>query len=207
MLHLLVIEFEEDIEANYLIGNIVMSFEASRRTGRYWKDVNVLNDLIHDFPFHTTGKNERDFENGFASTLLTMKNQFNSDIFTQIDKSSKVKSVHCFGKKHRPDMTLDENGIAVEIKFITYAGLKEAIGQGILYRQRYRFIFLVLVISETRKIVYADIDSGKEKDLEDTLQYLADSLNIFTYIVPAFNLKPGMKKCISFFEPVNIVNP
>ena len=103
-------------------------------------------------------------------------------------------------------MTFDENGIAVEVKFITYAGLKEAIGQGFLYRLRYRFVFLLLIISEARKMIYADLDAGKEKDLEDTLQHLADNMNVFAYIVPAFNIKPGMKKCISFFEPVNIIS-
>ena len=146
-----------------------------------------------------------DFENGFASTLMTVKKQFNCQVITQIDKATTVKSIYCFGKKHRPDMTLDENGIAIELKFITYAGLKDAIGQGYLYRLRYRFVFLVLIISEDRKSIYEDLCTGKEKDLEDTLQHLADNMNIFTYIVPAFNLKLGigMKKCQSYFEPIN----
>ena len=124
-----------------------MSFEAARRRGRYWDDAKALDDVIQNYPFHTTGKNERAFENGVASALMTMQNRFNSEIITQIDKSSTVRSVYCFGKKHRPDMTFDENGIAVEVKFITYAGLKEAIGQGFLYRLRYRFVFLLLIIS------------------------------------------------------------
>ena len=127
-------------------------------------------------------------------------------MITQIDKSTTVRSIYCFGKKHRPDIALDENGIAIEIKFVTYDGLKEAIGQGFLYRLRYRFVILVLIISEDRKFIYSDLNGGKEKDLEDTLHYLADNMNIFTYIVPAFNIKPGMRKCISFFEPVNIIN-
>jgi len=104
-------------------------------------------------------------------------------------------------------MTLDEHGIAIEIKFITYAGLKEAIGQGYLYRLRYKFVFLILIISEARKSIYFDIAAGKEKDLEDTLQHLADSMNIFTYIVPAFSIKqPGVSKCISHFEPVDMAS-
>ena len=54
--------------------------------------------------------------------------------------------------------------------------------------------------------MYLDLDGGKEKDLEDTLQYLADHMNVFTYIVPAFTLGPGVKGCIPFFEPINIVH-
>jgi hypothetical protein len=40
----------------------------------------------------------------------------------------------------------------------------------------------------------------EEKDLEDILQHLAKNMNIFSYVVPAFNVKPGIKKCIPFFE-------
>ena len=156
--------------------------------------------MIHAFPFHTTGKNERDFETGFATSLITMQRDFSSKVVTQIDKSSTVRSVYCFGKKHRPDMTLGENGIAIELKFITYAGLKDAIGQGYLYRLRYRFVVLVLIVSEQRKVIYEDLAIGKEKDLEDTLRHLANSMNIFSYVVPAFVLKPGTSKCIGFFE-------
>ena len=177
-----------------------MGFEAVRRRGKYWDDCKKLDGLISNFPFHTTGKNERDFENGFATTLMAVKSSFSSKVITQIDKSSTVQSVYCFGKNHRPDMTLDIKGIAIELKFITYAGLKDAIGQGFLYRLRYKFVFLLLVISEDRSEVYYDLDSNKEKDLHDTLRYLADYMNIFTYVVPAFNLNTGTKKCISFFE-------
>ncbi len=180
-----------------------MSFESSRRRGRFWEDAKVLHKIINDYSFDSTGRNERDFENGFASVMRTLEGDFNCQVITQIHKSTTVKSIYCFGKKHRPDMTLDENGIAVELKFITYAGLKDAIGQGYLYRLRYRFVFLVLVISEDRKSIYEDLSNEKEKDLEDTLQHLADNMNIFTYVVPAFSLKPGMKKCYSYFEPVN----
>jgi hypothetical protein len=180
-----------------------MGFEVGPRRGRYWDDAKVLDGIIQDYPFNTTGKKERDFENGFASCLMAMQKQFNSDVITQIDKSSTVRSIYCFGKNNRPDMTLDENGIAIEMKFISYDGLRDAIGQGYIYRLRYRFVFIVLIVSESRKEMYLDINAGKEKDLEDILEELASSMNIFTYIVPAFNVKPGIKKCLSFFEATN----
>jgi len=157
-----------------------------------------------EYPFQTTGVNEAAFERGFATTLMATKNKYSSDVITQIDRNSTVQSVYCFGKKHRPDMTLGENGIAIEMKFITYAGLKDAIGQGHLYRLRYKFVFLVLIIAESKKSVYEEIDNGEEKDLEDTLHYLAETLNIFTYIAPAFRIKKvGMRKVISFFPSNN----
>ena len=181
-----------------------MGFESTKRYGRFWDDAKELDKIINKFPFYTTGKSERDFENGFPVNLMSSKEKFNCQVITQIDKSATVGSIYCFGKNHRPDMTLDENGIAVELKFITYAGIKEAIGQGYLYRLKYRFVFLVLVISEDKKPFYFDLDTGKEKLLEDALQHLVDNMNIFTYIVPQFTLKPGMKLCHSYFEPVNV---
>ncbi len=181
-----------------------MGFEAVRRRGRVWEDAKTLNEVIMEFPFQTTGSTESDFERGFATTLMATKRQYNCNVITQIDRNSTVQSVYCFGKKHRPDMTLDENGIAIEMKFVTYAGLKDAIGQGYLYRLRYRFVFIVLIISEDRKTLYEEIDNGQEKDLEDTLQHLADTMNIFTYIAPSFRIsQPGVRKIISFFPESN----
>ena len=177
-----------------------MGFEVGRRRGNYWDDCKQLNKIINKFPFHTTGKNERDFENGFATNLMSREDEFNSKVITQIDKKTTVQSIYCFGKRHRPDMTLDNDGIAIELKFVTYAGLKDAIGQGYLYRLKYKFVFLVLIIDEKRDYIYYDLDILKEKGLSDTLQHLADNMNIFTYVVPAFDVTPGVKKCISYFE-------
>ena len=177
-----------------------MGFEAGRRRGNLWEDAKRLDRLIKDFPFNTTEKSERDFETGFATTLMATRLSFKNNIITQIDKSSTVRSVYCFGKKHRPDLTFNEDGIAIEIKFVSYAGLTKAIGQGYLYRLQYKFVFLILVISEERKRIYEDLNKREEKDLEDTLRHLAKRMNIFTYVVPAFNVQPGIKKCIPFFE-------
>jgi hypothetical protein len=61
---------------------------------------------------------------------------------------------------------------------------------------------LILVISEDKLSIYEALNNEQEKDLEDVLKYLANNMNIFTYIVPAFDIskRPGMKKVISFFE-------
>ncbi len=177
-----------------------MGFAVGRRRGLLWDDALLLDEIIKGFPFNTTGKNERDFENGFSTLLLSRKKDFNSQVIAQIDKSTTVESVYCFGKKHRPDLTLDTTGIAIELKFVTYAGIKDAIGQGYLYRLRYKFVFLILIISEKRRSIYEDINMKKEKDLEDILALLAENQNIMTYIVPAFDIKkhPGMKKVFSY---------
>ena len=33
-----------------------------RRRGKYWDDCKRIDSLINNFPFHTTGRNEKDFE-------------------------------------------------------------------------------------------------------------------------------------------------
>ncbi len=177
-----------------------MGFEVGRKRGSIWEDAKFLHKTILEFPFQTTGNEEKVFERGFATTLMATKNSYNSQVITQIDKENPVKSIYCFGKNHRPDMTLGEDGIAIEMKFITYSGLKSAIGQGHLYRLSYKFVFLVLIVSEKRKQLYEEIENGQEKPLEDVLNYLAEDMNIFSYIVPAFRIrKPAIRKVVSFF--------
>ena len=184
-----------------------MGFERGKRLGRFWKDAQLLDDRLRKHNFASNGKKEKDFEISLGAALDTMADdkKFNCEVISQHNKKTTVKSVYCFGKRHRPDITFDENGIALELKFVKGAGLKDAIGQGYLYRLRYRFVFIVLVISDQKKAFYEDLCEGKEKDLEDTLQNLADNMNIFTYIVPAFKLKKGagMSSCHAFFEPIN----
>jgi len=184
----------------YTLWRQMMGFEPGRKRGQYWESCKKLDEIIRDFPFHTTGKSEKDFETGFSTVLMAREKDFRpTKVITQIDKASTVQSVYCFGKNHRPDITLGDDGAAIELKFVTYAGLREAIGQGFLYRLRYKFAFLILIISEDRASIYNDLAINEEKDLHDTLRYLADTINIFTYVVPAFVPKPGIKKCISFF--------
>lgn len=183
-----------------------MAFMVSKRRGRYWDDAVELDRRIKQCTFNTTHKNERGFESDLASALINNDKKFNGAVHAQPYRESTVKSIYCFGKKHRPDMAIDDNGIAVELKLCNYSGLKQAIGQGYLYRLQYKFVFIILVIPEKRKSLYLEIAEGREKNLEETLQHLADEMNIFTYIVPAFAVKKvGVKNCFSFFEPKDFV--
>ena len=56
--------------------------------------------------------------------------RMNGQIMSQVDKDTTVRSVYLFGKKHRPDLTINEDGIAIEIKYLSgnLDGLKQAIG-------------------------------------------------------------------------------
>ena len=69
-------------------------------------------------------------------------------------------------------------------------GLKQAIGQSIFYRVRYRFVLNVFVVAEKYKDTYLKGANDEEKDLEEIFKDLSSDMNIFSYIVPAFN--PGI---------------
>ena len=92
-----------------------MGFEVVRRRGKVWEDTKSLHSMLMKFPFQTTGGSERDFERGFATTLMNSREDYNLRVHSQIDRDTQVESIYCFGKKHRPDITLGENGVAIEM--------------------------------------------------------------------------------------------
>ena len=180
-----------------------MGFEKGKRTGKNWEDILFIDSLIKNSDKKTsgsimniTGKEEKDFELRFSSLLDANKVKLNGNLISQQNKDTTVKQIYCFGKKHRPDMTINDDGIAMEIKYINdnFDGVKMALGQSLMYRLRYKFVINVIVISEKNKDVYEKAVNGEEKDLEDILKYLADDMNVFTYIVPAFSLKNNQKR-------------
>ena len=180
-----------------------MGFEKGKRTGKNWEDILFIDSLIKNSDKKTsgsimniTGKEEKVFELRFSSLLDANKVKLNGNLISQQNKDTTVKQIYCFGKKHRPDMTINDDGIAIEIKYINdnFDGVKMALGQSLMYRLRYKFVINVIVISEKNKDVYEKAVNGEEKDLEDILKYLADEMNVFTYIVPAFSLKNNQKR-------------
>ena len=180
-----------------------MGFEKGRRTGKNWDDVLFIDSLMRDSDkkssgsiMNITGKEEKDFELRFSTLLDANKANINGKLISQQNKDTTVKQIYCFGKRHRPDMAINDDGISIEIKYISnsFDGVKMALGQSFMYRLRYKFVINVIVISEENKEVYEKALNGEEKDLEDILKYLADEMNVFTYIVPAFSLKAGQKK-------------
>ncbi|MBR6295436.1 MAG: hypothetical protein VZR56_01830 [Treponema sp.] len=180
-----------------------MGFEKGKRTGKNWEDILFIDSLIKNTDrksdgsiMNITGKEEREFELRFSSLLDANKKNLNGKLISQQNKDTTVKQIYCFGKKHRPDMAINDDGIAIEIKYISgsFDGIKMALGQSFMYRLRYKFVVNVIVISEDNKTVYEKALNGEEKDIEDILKYLADDMNVFTYIIPAFSLKKNQKR-------------
>jgi len=177
-----------------------MAFQTGHRRGQVWEDVKMLDTIIKNARFNLTGKSERDFELLFSERVRANSDRINGKIISQVDKETIVRSVYCFGKKHRPDLTVNEDGIAVEIKYLSGSldGLKQAIGQSIFYRVRYRFVINLFIIDEKYKDVYQRAANEEEKDLEEILGDLSSDMNIFSYIVPAFSATPNTKACLEW---------
>jgi hypothetical protein len=177
---------------------VIMGFEKSYKRGSVWNDVKAIDKIIKNGKYNLTLKKEREFENTFASWLTVSKGNINGKIISQQNQETLVKSVYCFGKKHRPDMSIDEDGIAIELKYISdsFDGVKTAIGQSIIYRLRYKFVINVFIISESNKDVYLKAVNSEEKDLEDIFKHLSEELNVFSYLVPAFTLGPNIKSFV-----------
>ena len=180
-----------------------MGFESGRRTGNNWEDIIFIDRLIKNSDkkasgsiMNITGKEEKDFELRFSTLLEANKEKINGKLISQQNKDTTVKQIYCFGKKHRPDMAINDDGIAIEIKYInnSFDGVKIALGQSFMYRLRYKFVVNIIVVSEENKEVYEKALNGEEKDLEDIMKYLAEEMNVYTYIVPAFSLKNGQKR-------------
>jgi len=177
-----------------------MAFQTAYRSGKVWDDVKKLHSIIKKTNFKVNFKNEREVENNFMAAISQHEEALNGEVYSQLHKDKVVKSVYLFGKNHRPDLTINEDGIAVEIKFLsnTLDGLKQAIGQSIFYRVRYRFVINLFVIDEKYKEVYLDAIKEKEKDLEEIFKDLSSDMNIFSYIVPNFSPGSNIKSILEW---------
>lgn len=170
-----------------------MGFERGKRFGKIWDDVGFIDSKIKDKNscWKQTHSDERGFENAFANVLISNSDRLNGAVISQIVKDVHVQSVYCFGKNHRPDIAIDEDGIAIEIKFLdsSFDGVKMAFGQSIMYRLKYKFVIIIFVVSEANKELYLGAADGKEDEMVSIMKYMAEELNVFTYIVSTFDTK------------------
>jgi hypothetical protein len=168
-----------------------MAFQVGYRAGKVWDDLKYIDSVVKKTSFRVNFQNEREFENNFLSALNQHRDKINGNLYGQLDKDRVVKGVYLFGNNHRPDLTINDDGIAIELKFLntTLVGLKQAIGQGMFYRVRYKFVINLFLVSSEYKQLYIDAAQGKESDLEQIFKDLSKSMNIFSYIVP--NFSPG----------------
>ena len=80
------------------------------RRGQVWDEVQTLNKIIHNTHFNLTGKSMQVLELAYMSSVNANADRINGQIMSQVDKDTTVRSVYLFGKKHRPDLTINDDG-------------------------------------------------------------------------------------------------
>ena len=182
-------------------------YKAGKRTGKIWNDLKNLDKLIKVKNFNQSVRNEKEYLHWLAGILSENSYEFSSSIKIETDRNKKVEGVFCFGRKHRPDISIGDNAIVIELKYIKKDNedeFKRAIGQLMIYRIKYKFGILLIILSDEQKELYYNIVKEKsERDFEELTDYLAKELNIYTYIIPDFNLKPGIPKIFTSFKEEN----
>ncbi len=131
------------------------------------------------------GQSESHFEHTIVSHLQSSPN-LRRNLITQIglDEVEKITKASLFGFSHRPDVSIGNDGTAIEIKVIsTGQSVRDILGQAIAYRMHYRFVILVLVDqTEDRKVV--ELCCSKKSQEFSLLSGLAEAMNIFTVVGP-----------------------
>ena len=182
-------------------------YKAGKRTGKIWNDLKNFDQLIKSKKFTQSVKNEKEYLHWLDAILNENSDKFSSIIKTETDRNTKVDSVYCFGRRHRPDMSIGNNAIVIELKYIKIDNedeFKKAIGQLMIYRIKYKFGILFIILSDELKELYNNIVKEKsERDFVELINYLAKELNIYTYVIPDFKLKPGIPKIYTSFKEEN----
>ena len=101
-----------------------------------------------------------------------------------MDEVDKITQASLFGFSHRPDISLGNDGTALEIKVVgSGQGIRDVLGQALAYRMHYRFVILV-VIDTTPERQIVNLCGARRSRECDLLSELSESLNIFTIVGP-----------------------
>ena len=89
-------------------------FKPSKRTGFHWKNLQkTIRTIKRVVPLDIRGDRERKFEDRIAGALTLPFKEFFID---QRNTKQVMTRVSLFDHDHRPDMSIDTDGVAVEVK-------------------------------------------------------------------------------------------
>ena len=173
-------------------GELIMSlgFVPSPKRGQHYDLALFANSRLKGVNLFIKGQSESHFERTIVSHLQASP-KLRSNLITQIDMDEveKITKANLFGFTHRPDVSIGNDGTAIEIKVIsTGQSIRDLLGQAIAYRMHYRFVILVIVDqTEDRKVV--DLCRSKKSQEYSLLSGLAEVLNIYTVVGPVSQSK------------------
>lgn len=111
------------------------------------------------------------------------------NIHTEKDPEQKMIRVKAFAFDHLPDITIDNDGTAIEIKLIKGGGdLRDCLGQALIYRFAYRFVVMVL-IDRTDNRAFVESLRKRASSEAELLRGMCDEFNIITVVGPVDRFK------------------
>jgi len=175
-----------------------LGFVNSRREGKHFELVKFAVKKLRKVNLQLKAQNEREYEQVVVSFLQSSK-KLKNNLITQVtvDEVEKITHATLFGFKHRPDVTIGNNGTAIEIKLISNGTqIRDILGQGLVYRMNYRFVILVIVDNTSDRTI-VELCNKKNSSEYGFLTNLAEDFNIFTIVGPK-----GISSNLSFFPIV-----
>ncbi len=131
-------------------------FKTGKRTGIHWENLNKAKDIIKRLSLDIKAYDARKFEDRISGALQPNFEKF----IDQRNIKQVMTRVTLFGHDHRPDMSIDKDGVAIEVKTAkTGSSFREAIGQSMIYRLGYRFV-IILWVDSTRDKSYKNLCSN-----------------------------------------------
>lgn len=175
-----------------------LGFVNSRKEGKHFELVKFAVKKLRKVNLQLKAKNEREYEQVVVSYLQSSR-KLKNNMITQVmaDEVEKITHANLFGFKHRPDVTIGNDGTAIEIKLISSGNqIRDLLGQGLVYRMNYRFVVLVIVDNTSNRSV-VELCNKKNSSEYEFLTSLAEDFNIFTIVGPK-----SFSSNISFFPAI-----
>jgi len=153
-------------------------FKSSRSTGIHWKNLQKAIRTVKSLPLYIRGDSERKFEDRISGALTL---RFKESFIDQRNTQQVMTRISLFDHDHRPDMSIETDGVAIEVKIIkTGQSFREAIGQSLIYRLGYRYV-LVIWIDVSKNKTYKEL-LGDRKSLEYNFIKELEWNNIFCIV-------------------------
>ena len=168
---------------------------ASTKRGIHYELAHFAAKRIAKQNFLLKIKSESDYEM-VITTSLGSSRKLRPYLITQKDAEpvEKITTADVFGFKHHPDLTIGNDGTAIELKVIHHGqSIREAIGQALCYRTHYRFAIMAL-LDRTKDRTVVSRCADKNSHAHHLLQALSNECGVFTIVGPV-----GQRKNISFF--------
>lgn len=152
-------------------------FLTGKRTGKYWESLQRAKEIIERLSLDVSSVTEREYENRISGALQPNFPSF----IDQRNIQQVMTRVTLFQHDHRPDMSIDKDGIAIEVKPAKGgSSFREAIGQAMIYRLGYRFTIIVWV-DGTKDKMYKSVCSDPATNEYKFIKEL-EEINIFCIV-------------------------